>query len=75
MKVTIEVESNSLINQTNSKNEKKIESEINVNPNIEIKKERNSSFEILRILSMFFIILNLFTLWHKYIFIIIYFYA
>ena len=58
MKVTIEVESNSLINPPNSKNEKTTGSKINVNPNIEIKKERNSAFEILRILSMFFIILS-----------------
>ena len=58
MKVAIEVETNSLINSPTSKNENITNSEINFNPNIETKKERNSSFEILRILSMFFIILS-----------------
>ena len=58
MKVAIEVETNSLINSPTSKSENITNSEINFNPNIETKKERNSSFEILRILSMFFIILS-----------------
>ena len=57
MKVAIEVETKALINSQTLKNENKTNSEINFNPNMEIKKERNSSFEILRILSMFFIIL------------------
>ena len=58
MKVTIEEESNSLIKQKASKVEEATSKEININPKLETKKERNSSFEILRIISMFFIILS-----------------
>lgn len=58
MKVTIDEETNSLIKQKSSKVEEATNKENNINPKIEHKKERNSSFEILRIISMFFIILS-----------------
>ena len=58
MKVTIDEETNSLIKQKSSKVEETTNKENNLNQKIKYKNERNSSFEILRIISMFFIILS-----------------
>lgn len=58
MKVTIEEENKSLIKEKSSKEENIKNKDINTDNSLELKKERNSSFEILRIISMFFVILS-----------------